>query len=106
MRDHFLCRYRDLFAAGIERIENETAIRAGKAVQSENVLLLLQESPHLGLFPAPALSQGFQSEKNPVFTVLANRGIERERITGLSEYRVAPEIQPCVRLFKYIILPD
>ena len=67
------CWQKDLLITGIELIENKTAERAGEAVQSEDVLVLLQEPPYLGFLPAPALSQGFQSKKNSVLAVLANR---------------------------------
>jgi hypothetical protein len=84
------CWQKDLLITGIELIENETAIRGGEAVQSEDVLVLLQEPPYLGLLPAPALSQGFQSKKNSVFAVLANRSVIRKRISGIHGYGVQP----------------
>ena len=68
----------DACIAGIGCIENETAVGAGQPVQSEDILMLLQESPYLGLFPAPTLSQVFQSQKNSGFTVLANRSKKKK----------------------------
>ena len=59
--DLLIAGQRDSCIAGIGCIENETAIGAGEPVQSEDILMLLQESPYLGLFPVPALSQFFQS---------------------------------------------
>ena len=67
------CWQKDLLITGIELIENETAIRAWEAVQSEDVLVLLQEPPYLGFLPAPALSQCFQSKKNSVLAVLKKK---------------------------------
>ena len=68
----------DACIAGIGCIENETAIGAGQPVQSEDILMLLQESLYLGLLPAPTLSQILQSQKNSVFAVLTNRSKKKK----------------------------
>ena len=47
------------FTGRVESIENEASERAGQLVQREGILILLQETPHICLFPFPSLPQGF-----------------------------------------------
>ena len=47
-------------AGGVIDIENETAEGTGQTVQREYILMLLEKSPYLCLFPLPPLSQSFQ----------------------------------------------
>ena len=43
----------------IRFIENEVAIRTGETVQSKDIPMLFEKSPHLCLFPVPSLTQFF-----------------------------------------------
>ena len=61
----------------------------------------MEESPNLRLFPAPAASQGFQSQDRAVLSVLDHRRQKRKRIAGIVHRGLAPQIQPCVGFFKF-----
>ncbi len=51
-------------------------------VDDEDVRVLLQEPPYLGLLPAPTLSQILQSQKNSVFAILTNRSKKENAFLG------------------------
>ena len=57
----FLCREQTHCPCRVQFIKKNTAIVAGQTVKRKNIPMLLDKSPYLRFFPAPALSQGFQS---------------------------------------------
>jgi len=72
-------------------------------LQREGIRVLFEKAPDLRLLPSPTVAEGFQGQNGAILAELDNRRHMRERIAGLLPYRVAPEIQPCVRLIKVIV---
>ena len=59
---NFPIRWHGRTRAGILCIENQAAAGAGQLAQREGIPMLLEEPPHLRLFPAPSDAEFFQSK--------------------------------------------
>ena len=55
----FLCWTHPCCSDRIQYVEKDTAIVSGKSVQRENISMLFEKPPHLGLLPTPACPKGF-----------------------------------------------
>ena len=87
----------------VKPVEDEAAAAAGKTAQRESIPMLLKETPYLCLFPAPTPPQCLQGQHRTVPAILDRRSQKRERIVRLLPDRVAPEVEPCVRFFKFVM---
>ena len=66
--------------------------------------MLLNESPYLRLFPAPASSQGFQCLDGTILAKLNGRRQKGESIPRIVGHRMAPQIQPGICFLKFVVL--
>lgn len=72
-------------------------------MQREGIRVLLEKAPDLGFLPSPTVSKGLQGQTGAILAKLDSWHHMRKRITGVSPYCVASEIQPYVRLIKVIV---
>lgn len=90
-------------SGGIGRIEDQAAEGTWQLIQREGIRVFLEKAPDLSLLPTPTTAQSLQGQNGAVLAKLDSRRYMRERIVDILPYRMAPQIQPCVRLIKVIV---
>ncbi len=101
--DLCLLRQRDGGPCWVGSIEDQAAKGTWQLVQREDIRVFSEKAPDLCFLPAPTLAQGLKGKNGAQLPELDRRRHMRKRIARFLVYRVTPEIQPCVRLIKFIV---
>ena len=96
-------RYRIFMIIRILSVENDATKGTRQTAKGKCILMLSHKAPYLGFLPVPAFTQGFQGEYGALLAILNRGSSKRKSVAEITVYRMTPQIQPRIRLFKRII---